>query len=155
MKAARGNYQAISSCLLILGTVAFAGCSSKSADKWQQKRPVVYKATGVVQYNGEPVDGATVLYYNGDQTAHAITDAQGKYSMTSFNDKDGAAAGTHKVSIRKTTAEKGEDRSADRVPPKTPPTDLLPVKYRKPDTSGLTAEVTAGGKNFESFELED
>ena len=155
MKVVRGNCQAISSCLLILGIAAFAGCSNASAGKWQKNRPAVYKATGVVEYEGEPVGGATVLYYNGDQTAHATTDARGNYTMTTFDEKDGAVAGTHKVSIRKAAAEKGKDRSAEREPPKSPPKELIPVKYGKPETSNLTAEVTPGGKNFETFELED
>ena len=155
MLVVRGNYQAISSCLLILVVAFFAGCSKTSADKWQKKRPAVYKAKGLVNYNGEPVDGATVLYFNAEQTAHATTDAHGYFTMTTFEEKDGAVEGTHKVSIRKTFAEKGEDRSAEREAPKTRPEELIPAKYGKPETSNLTAEVTSNGTNFETFELED
>ena len=141
---------------LMLGAVTLAGCSS-NGDKWTKGRPPVHKAAGVVRHQGEPVEGAVVMYQSGEQTAHGLTDAAGKFILTTFDEGDGAIAGTHKVSIRKTVYEKKptkydspEERSVAKFAK-----EMLPAKYGKLDSSGLTAEITAGGKNMETFELDE
>lgn len=143
-------------CLMTLSSVAFMGCSSKG-DKWTKDRPRLYKGSGVVKYKSEPVEGAVVMYQSGEQTARGLTDAAGRFVLTTFDEGDGAIAGTHKVSIRKTIYEKKptkydspEERSVAKFPK-----EMLPAKYSKVDSSGLTAEITSSGKNLETFELDD
>lgn len=156
MRPVKQKNQAGLVCLLILGTITFTGCSSKG-DKWTRGRPAVHKGSGIVKYKGEPVDEAIVMYSSGDQTAHGRTNAEGKFTLTTFDEGDGAIAGTHKVSIRKTIYEKKptkydspEERSVAKFAK-----EMLPAKYGKADTSGLTAEIKAGGKNLDTFELDD
>ncbi|WP_010583478.1 carboxypeptidase-like regulatory domain-containing protein [Schlesneria paludicola] len=142
--------------LMMLGSVVFMGCSS-NGDKWTKDRPKLFKSSGVVKYKSEPVEGAIVLYQSGEQTARGLTDAAGRFVLTTFDEGDGAIAGTHKVSIRKTVYEKKptkydspEERSVAKFPK-----EMLPAKYAKADSSGLTAEIKSGGKNQETFELDD
>lgn len=156
MHSVMNRNQTVSVGMLLLGFVVAGGCSG-SQDKWTKQRPKVYKASGVVKYKDAPVEHAIILYQSGDQTAHGLTDAQGKFVLTTFNEGDGAIAGTHKISIRKTVYEEkptkfnsDEEKSVAKFAK-----ELLPVKYLSAETSGLTAEVTSGGKNTQTFELQD
>lgn len=137
---------------LILST----GCSGGGEDEWTAKRPPVVPAEGTVTYKGEPVEGATVTFIEegGTNSAAGVTDSSGHFSANAFPPDEGAVAGKYKVTVRKTesaatpAAGSHEDSSA-------PPRDLLPIKYTKPETSGLTAEIPADGKTDFEFKLTD
>jgi len=121
----------------------------------------------VVTYNGEPVEGATVTFMatsEGGRGAMGTTDASGKYSLFTFVAGDGAIPGSYAVKISKTsggtvakTAEEATAlmETAAAGPPKMSDIeDLIPAKYKAPQTSGLTAEVKVGDNKFD-FELTD
>lgn len=133
------------------------GCSGGS-DKWTEARPQVYPAGGIVQYNGAPLEGATVVFRSEaeQKAAYGTTNAEGKFTLTTFEEGDGAVAGKHQVRITKIKTEIAPapaDPGADVVPPKE--TSLLPAKYADFKTSGLTTEVAPGGENQFEFTLQD
>jgi hypothetical protein len=145
---------------LALLLAAAAGCSS--GDTWTEKRPKVVPVTGTVLYNGKPLANATVTFTNSSagRSAFANTDANGNFTLTTFNPGDGAVPGHQQVAIRKTetlpTKAPATDASESLNLPPTPDERwLIPKHYGKVETSGLTAEVSDSGKNAIVLELKD
>ena len=144
--------------LVLMSAWALAGCSRHHEDSWSKKWPARVPAGGTVTFEGQPVEGATVVFVtqNGGRFYNAIgrTDSAGRFKLQTFRPQDGAVPGSHKVGIEKiTTTEKPADLplEASFTPVET---SHLPKKYRSPETSGLTAEVTAKGPNEFAFALE-
>jgi len=115
---------------------------------------------GVVTYKGLPVPDAQVTFspQGAGQAAFGRTDAEGKYSLTTFESGDGATVGRYKVAVTKfETPDASAVPTGDAyVPPegrKTPkaakPKSLLPAKYASPQTSDLQAEVKAEATTFD------
>jgi len=126
--------------------------------------------SGTVTLDGQPVDGASVAFSpkSGDgQAAAAMTNSEGRFEMA-----NGAAPGSYGVTVTKTAAaaptvedprSRGGDLSAadaeaiskmaEGGEDASTPTDMLPAKYKSTDTSGLTAEVPAGGTDSIKLEL--
>jgi hypothetical protein len=94
---------------------------------------------GVVIIDGQPVEGATVVFNHveGKYAAVGVTDPNGNFVLRTFKQNDGAVPGVYRVAISKKT-----DGGAD----------VVPMKYGDSNTSGLTAEVRAGANEFR-FEL--
>lgn len=138
---------------LLVGTVvAIAGCQSKSTGA------NLYPVTGVVTYQGNPVDGARVVFAPtgeaaGVQAAAAQTDAQGRYKID-------AAPGEYVVTVTKTKQpEAPAGGGAEYVPPQegqAPPVpeNILPAKYASSTTSPLRFRVEARENTF-NIELTD
>lgn len=111
-------------------------------------RPGTVPVSGVLTLDGQPVEGATVMFvpakgglYAGGAAA-GKTDGKGKYTLTTFKPGDGAVPGTYTVVITlNVTDERGEVKS------------LLPKRYADPRTSGLTVEVAKQGPNEFYFDL--
>lgn len=93
-------------CLLV-GLVCFAGCGSDDGHR---------KVTGKVTMNGEPVDGASLMFYAQDSTGEGgggKTDASGNYSITAPSAvKGGLFPGEYKVTIAKYAEVVDEDQQA-------------------------------------------
>lgn len=147
----------VAGLLLLLGLLA--GCSRYHEDAWSRQWPKRVPSGGVVTYRGAPVEGALVVFVserNGRiYDAVGSTDAQGRFFLRTFRPRDGAVPGSHRVKIEKVTYSARPDnvpRDALFTPQET---SLLPVKYRSPQTSGLTALVTEKGRNEFVFDLDD
>jgi hypothetical protein len=149
-------------CLAIVVTlvaVGLAGCGGSTM-------PKIYPATGTVTWKGAPLADATVSFVPSvGAPSDGKTDAQGKFTIMT-NGKPGARAGTCKVTVSKFAG------AAPSMPAAPKPEDMMkmyekkkkgevekgeiPAKYGRPDTSGLTAEVTTdGAKNVFPFDLKD
>jgi hypothetical protein len=129
----------------------------------------VYPVSGVVTYQGQPVEGADVTFRNAEKNRSAFgrTDDQGRFRLTTFSANDGAVAGTHSVTVVKLstpaeTAPAVDLESEAYVPPRMGqstapggPKSELPQRYSDPASSGLTATVEADGANEFDFALED
>lgn len=136
------------------------GCSGSGNDKWVQARPATYGVRGRVQSEGEPVAGAKVVFHTTEggsgrlYTAFGYTDSRGNFRLQTFEDGDGAIAGEHRVTIEKILTEQPPAASEADVAPAAVEKSLLPDRYRSPETSGLTASITADGANSFEFTLE-
>jgi hypothetical protein len=142
------------------------------------------KVTGVIKYNGAAVAGAAVSFSptGSGNAAAGRTDKEGKFTLTTFESEDGALPGDYTVTVSKAPVEQtstvqvtaedpgaayaaAEARGADlsgsgevrpgAVAADTAPQDLLPVKYKKVETSGLSAKVEKGKENHFEFDLTD
>lgn len=151
---------------IVLAGLALAvgqGCSGgKKGD------PNGQLVTGKVTYQGNPVDGAFVTFASPSASAFGQTDAEGKFKLTTSTGEK-VPLGAYQVSIVKkeqaATSAAGAEFDPEHpenyvppdpnAPPPPEPKDLLPVKYADATKSGLSATVTADGKNEFDFPLTD
>jgi hypothetical protein len=130
--------------------------------------------------DGKAIEGAQVVFQpkTGGQAASGTTDAQGKFQLTTFNPQDGAVVGSYAVTISKVEGASGPAvnleglseaeatkkaaeayyssaaaKNIGNPKAKDASKDLIPAKYKDPGTSGLTADVKAGGGEFK-FDLQ-
>ena len=146
--------------LAVVVTVA-AGCSGGS--RGRPTKPVSVTVT----YKGAPVADATVTFISQDGepiAAFGQTDAQGVAKLNTPELGPGAVVGKHKATVIKEqivnpkTSVSQDSPSYAPPSPDVPPPQVkceVPAKYSAPDTSPLTADVSAGGPNEFKFELTD
>lgn len=132
--------------------------------------------SGRVTLDGTPVEGANVVFAptSGSGTAASgVTDANGRYQLTTSAPNDGALAGGYAVMISK-TVQVGGNPASEAVKPgmseeeatkaameahvasgeaQAEFEDKLPAKYKDPSASGLKAEVSKEGKMEFNFDL--
>jgi hypothetical protein len=114
-----------------------AGCSGS-------KQPPVYPVRGQVLLNGKPLAQAIVTFHHQGSgpeapAPSAQTDSEGRYTLTSYQNGDGAPEGDYAVSLvcfRTRELRKGSDEDTAR--------NIVPVRYANAATSRLTAKVAAG-----------
>ncbi len=125
-------------------------------------RPATYPVSGTVAMNGQPVADANVNFQMVDGTGAAVgvTDAHGRYELTTFTAGDGAMLGEYRVAVTqfdRPPADADVDDDHPDYDPEAPtfvPENLLPERYADPATSGLTASVTEG-QNTVDLDLTD
>jgi hypothetical protein len=136
-----------------VGLICLSGCGPD--------RPATIAVDGTVTLDGEAVEGASVTFIPGGEgkIAMGTTDSSGKFTLTTYEPGDGAIAGTHKVTVRKTAGQEGgasSDTSAEGED--EPEGDFMgddgssegaeewitPQKYSNPATTDLTVEVKSG-----------
>ncbi len=160
-----------STCIVVVAVLA-CGCSGRFEDAWSRARPKVYPAAGVVLYAGKPAGNLLVCLSTEtpdpkrpermrSHLAVGITDAEGRFTLKTYDDGDGAVAGTHAVRIEPMipawALPAAIEAAKNATPPRPPPVPAPPISARYADAkaSGLTAEVTAAGPNRFEFSLAD
>jgi hypothetical protein len=131
----------------MLGCMAVAllatGCGGARGAK-------TYAVQGKVTIQGQPLADVVVSFYpEQGRPASGTTDAQGAFALSTFESKDGAAAGSYRVAINEPAAEMAEGDYS--IPAEKPP--RFPVKYTNPFESELIAEVKPGPENTFTFDL--
>lgn len=127
----------LSSSLAILA----AGCGQTST----------LQVTGTVTYNGQPADKAEVHFTPAEgRPASGVTDAQGRFQLSTFSPDDGAMPGDHKVTVV-------QYYPPGEPPPMTPGPlpSRFPIKYSDPTQTPFSAKVERGAKNDFTFEMTD
>ena len=83
--------------LIAVVSLAFVGCGS-------EKGPRTVPAEGVVTLDGQPVDGAAVVFVSkgGAFSAMAMSDEEGKFSLDAFEYKTGAVPGEYYALVNRT-----------------------------------------------------
>jgi len=132
---------------LILG----AGCGTKGVPS--------YPVKGTVSLDGKPLEGATVMFVPASGPPNsAVTDGTGAFAIPA----PGVPAGSCGVAITKDSGPAAmtnptpEDlqKIAQTPAANQPPKSLVPEKFGRSDTSGLTATVTSdAAKNVFTFDL--
>lgn len=133
------------------------------------KGPAVTVVSGTVMLDGEPLDGASVVFHPTSSSGLAgagKTSADGTFGLSTFRATPGAGVvpGEYVVTIRKEEwpqFEEPEDDDPDyerkmaqveRDMERARPTFITPQAYGDEETSGLTATVSTG-ENKIVFEL--
>ena len=125
--------------LAILSTIT--GCGGP-------KMPDVVPVTGTVTMGGKPVEGATVTFMakGAPRVSSGTTDAQGKFSLSTYEPNDGAIPGENSITVTKFV------KAADDAPDAQPKNEL-PSKFASVMTSGLKREVKEGEANDFTIDL--
>ena len=124
---------------LVLCACLFVGCGPSG--------PAMLPVSGVVTLDGDPVEGAGVMFSpsQGGRPAMGTTNAAGEFELTTIEPGDGALVGEHKVTIVKsitTGVEPDRDGLSGEVQRGGIKTEwIIPERYSKPDESGLTTQV--------------
>ena len=142
--------------------LVLAGCGGGS------KRPKLYPATGTVTLDGKPLADATVSFVPAvGPPSDGKTDASGKFTIMTSG-QPGAPFGPNKVTVSKFTGtatmpspgasaedmRKMYEKMYDKNKKAGAEKGEVPAKYGRPDSSGLTADVTAdAAKNVYPFDL--
>ena len=108
--------------------------------------PDLYEVTGVITWDGEPLEGAKVIFEPEEvrekarrRASSSTTEADGTYKLYYNPKASGATPGKHKVIIFKMPDDSEE-----------PGEQLLPAKYN--EKTELTADVTEGPNEI-NFDL--
>lgn len=108
--------------------------------------------TGIVTHNSDPLADADVSFIPTEgRPAYGRTDSTGRFTLTTFDEGDGAMPGKHTVTIQKSV----EVKAATETNPYAQYKSALPAKYGRPQESPFSAEVEKGGKNEFSFDVTD
>ena len=107
--------------------------------------------TGVVTFQGEPLPKATITFTPkeaGGQIAVGISDEKGNYQLTTNGGETNAGAlpGDYLMTVSKMDVPiiSKDDLYSGKVKRPAKIESLIPVKYNKTETSGLTATVMKG-----------
>lgn len=158
---------------LLLATVILGGCSSGG------DHPETAPVSGTVLYKGDPVEGATVSFRaeGAPRPASGVTNAEGKFQLSTFDANDGAVLGEHIITVTKmppgsSVPAAASDSDAMLNDPnammqeyqqyvagqgklKDQSQSLLPAKYADPKTTPLKETVTREGPNQFVLQLTD
>ena len=142
--------------LVAANTAVLLGCCPTST------RPPTHPTSGHVLRDDKPVENAIITFrpVDGQHPANGVTDASGRYKLTTFSKGDGAMAGQYRVVIVKyPQRQQSPDATAveEYVPvmgPTPQPRNLLPEKYASADHSELTADIRPKEKNNFDFTID-
>lgn len=149
-------------CLLVVFLFVDVGCGGGSGPAGPKLAP----AKGVINYNGRPVNAATVLFSpSKGNPGMGMTDDQGKFAITTGG-RPGVAIGKCKVVVSKPTS--AADGVNPNMTPKDmedmikagksfePPKDPIPPRYGSDKTTPLEADISENGEsNVFEFNLVD
>ena len=121
--------------------------------------------SGIVTQSGAPLEGAAVTFAptGAGRSASGLTDATGKFTLTTLDPGDGAMPGDYQVTITKkemvgreyTEEEANAYYSQHQTQPPAPEMkNSVNEKYSQPDSSGLLATVPADGVSDLKYEVE-
>jgi hypothetical protein len=127
----------ISALALLVVVVAVPGCGG--SDPYAVK---TVSAAGTVTYKGKPVPKGTILFEPMDDKGRPAsgTIEDGKFTLSTYREGDGAVPGKHKVAVVATEEKKARDGD-------TTVKYIIPESYASAETSGVTAEVPPGGSS--------
>lgn len=136
-------------CVLVVQAIlcsTLTGCGSDNL-------PATFAVTGAVEFEGRPVEGASVTLVPHDangRSASGTTDVEGKFQvstyLTSNQQPQGALPGEYVVIVSKEAVHQlpagltphEEQEAFDKL---GPPKNLLPKKYASPTTSPYKVEI--------------
>lgn len=128
-----------------------------------------YEVSGAITFQGKPVAGADVTFFNAEKKRSAFgrTNDKGEYQLTTFSSNDGAVEGKSTVTVVKfvpaePVAPEADVESEDYQPPgfgkstaPPKPKSEIPSKYSDQATSDLMAMVATDRVNKIDFELSE
>ena len=129
--------------LLFMIAVMATGC-------WNSSKYPLETVAGIVTLDGKPLGDAFVNFQpTGGPGSTAITDAEGRYSLTTIDGDPGAVIGLHNVTVYSVHSQ--EAASDDETIPRKTTKERVPDKYNYEST--LTFDVPAGGSTSADWVL--
>ncbi len=125
--------------LLAAGGLMAAGCDGGT--------PLTAPTKGVVELDGMPLSSGTIRFIpKGGRSGHGIIQSDGTFSVSTFEDGDGALIGPNNISVVSWEGSGGDGLHGD--PGAAPTKSLIPAEFNKPHSSGLKCEVVEGENNL-------
>lgn len=147
MSAERLSSRGISALCGLLSIVLVCGCGKSKP--WEKVVPV----KGAVTHKGKPVKDAELAFFPVVEEGFpesvrpwAKTTENGEFSVSTYNNGDGAPTGRYKVTVTHHEIVISGGSMGSK------PNDL-PKKYASKDTTDLVIDVTAGETTLSPFEL--
>ena len=126
--------------LAVLTMLATTGCGRRN------DHPPTYPVNGTVTLDGEPVSFGGVRFISEiGWLAKSRIQSDGSYTLGTFEDDDGAMAGSYRVSLQVREISVEETSMHHAMLGRS----LIPEKYQDAKTSGLEFEVVAGENQFD------
>ncbi len=124
---------------------AISGCGSSNLP--------VAPMEGKVLYNGQPLSFGSVMFQPSQgPPAHGQIQSDGTFRLSTYEENDGAVIGTHKVRVTclQNQAPNAASSPEANAPPETMfDKSLIPTKYGRIGTSGITVEVKDNNEPFQ------
>ncbi len=140
----------VCSLLCLVGVLGCLGCGSG--------RVPVHPVRGKVLVDGQPATRALVTFHPvSDKRPEAVhpvghVDEQGQFTLSSFQQGDGAPEGEYQVTVVWYLATPNPDRA--RGGDEYLSVNYLPGEYGRLETSPLKAQITRGRNELSPFELQ-
>ncbi len=146
------TFQRYTPLVVLVAALLFVGCD---------RGPKIAQVTGVVTFDGKPVENASVSFYPSEGRASSgVTNAEGKYELVFTRGRKGALLGDHKVTIT-TEIIPESDYAADddyesengiEQDTQSQRSEMLSAKYCELESTILTAAIVKGENVFD-FDL--
>ncbi|MBA4191846.1 MAG: hypothetical protein C0467_28030 [Planctomycetaceae bacterium] len=112
---------------------------------------------GNIKLDGQSYANVVVVFYpQGDTTGHGgkgVTDAGGRYQLTSPHGKTGLPPGDYKVTVSRRLNPDGSPPAPNEMPIESQARETLPVKYSDADKTELKVKLTPDDKRSFDFDL--
>lgn len=151
---------------LLITTLSLVGCGGDDG----APRETTHVVTGKVTLYGTPLAGAVIGFspLDGQRSAVGISDAEGNYTLRTYEPGDGAVAGKFKIVVTKAEVQAdsgGETEGADHeavamaasehnADSGTSQRSMVPPQYTNKQDTPFVFEVTAAGPNEYDLVLE-
>lgn len=112
------------------------------------RRPALTQATGTVTLDGKPLAGASVnlVPERGGRPSVGSTDSKGRFTLSTYGSRDGAARGPHRIVVTKFVPRKPATESAGIDGAEIEAVNVLPPVYADPATTPFSVDVRPGMK---------
>jgi len=145
--------------VLVAALMALVTGCNQGKDRWAAKRPQTVPVSGIVMYKGEPVEKAQINFVPAsatDSAAYAISKADGKFTLSTFETGDGAPPGSYQVTVNKKSVETIPNPNDPSGPPQgSKEVSYLPQKYGSLSTTTIEITVPESGTKDVVIELND
>lgn len=127
--------------------LTFASCTTES------ERVPVHPVRGKLFVDGEPAEGAIVVFHTTASSRpkttnpHGRVQADGSFQLTTYESEDGAPAGDYVITVFWPAPPKSPVDHPDMGP------DRLKNRYTNPDTSEIQVTVHEGKNSLDPFRL--
>ncbi len=124
---------------LAFNVLMAAGCGGET--------PLTAPTRGVVELDGTPLTHGKIRFIpKGGRSGYGIIQPDGTFSVSTFEDGDGALISTHNITVVSWEGSGGDGLHGD--PGAAPTKSLIPAEFNKPHSSGLKCEILEGENNL-------
>ncbi len=132
--------------------MSLSGCGS--SEFVAPSEPTV-PAAGVIKYQGKPLDFYRVSFIpEGKRPASATTDAEGRFTLGTNAEGDGAAIGKHVVTVEYVGPPSNDEPGKETFAPPPAAAVTVPEQFTSKETSGVIFDIPEAGNTSIDINLE-
>ena len=143
--------------------VLVVGLALECATGCKSSGPQMVRIRGIVSYQGAPLTNVTqgIVRYSpkgagsGAREATGRIQPDGTFVMTTFQKDDGVVVGEYDITVSAYSGQELSRQQTESGVQSAGPKLMIPEKYLKPSTSGLSDTVASGHPGTKQIELTD